>query len=157
MATLLALGGRSVLTEKILFRSKTAVFVRTVIHHWLSAGKSRVGRRRWQSPLQRGALPRIRFRCWPSPQTPEKVDQKNQLPGDGDDGRQGDKPLQWQHRCHILYAGQIGIAPRMPGNAEQMHWHKYRISSGQSNPEMQAAQALIHHAPKHLGKPEVGG
>src|SRR4029077_1620934 len=104
MAFLLALGGRSVLTKKIS-RSKTAVFVRTVTHHWLPSGESRLWRRRRQGPLKRGALPRIRFRRRPSPQTPEKVDQKNQLSGDGDDGRQGNKSLQRQHRCHILYAG----------------------------------------------------
>ena len=44
----------------------------------------------------------------------------------------------------------------MTCGAQQMHRHENRVSAQEGNPEMPDAEALAHHAAKHLGKPEMG-
>src|ERR1700744_220146 len=71
------LAGWSVLHCEIVFRSRNVVLVRSVIYNLLCVGKSI--RRAWrcQTPLQRGALPWIRFCYWTFTHAPEQIHKKN--------------------------------------------------------------------------------
>src|ERR1700686_3149405 len=37
-----------------------------------------------------------------------------------------------------------------------MEWHENGIGTDEAEPEVNLSQGFVHHAPKHLGEPEVG-
>ena len=51
--------------------------------------------------------------------------------------------------------GKRGVAARHAHQAHRVHRDEDRIDADERRPEMYVAELLIHHAPEHLGKPEI--
>src|SRR5436853_303634 len=116
-----------------------------MVHDRFSAAKSIGWRRRRERPLQRGAFPWVGARRLASKHTPEKVNKKEHLAGDCDDGCHSNKFLQWHHGRNILDTRKLRKSPWMPRSAQQVHRHENRISAQEGNPEMPDAEAVAHH------------
>src|SRR3954471_12033727 len=52
---------------------------------------------------------------------------------------------------------ELRITPRHTQQSHRVKWNKDRINAYEGNPKMKLADRFVHHAAKHLRKPEVGG
>src|SRR5690349_20088824 len=57
---------------------------------------------------------------------------------------------------HVRNFGELRIAPRLPSDAEIVHPHEDAIGADQSDEEVHASQALVHHAAEHFREPIIG-
>src|SRR5580700_4254507 len=95
---------------KIAWGARNAVFVRTVVDHGNVAAEIVVGRRSGGSPLERRRLPGIVGGFFTELHAPEKIEEKNQLPGDGNEGRVGHELLQGDQVVQVAQLGELGVA-----------------------------------------------
>src|SRR5947209_17361272 len=97
---------RKVLRDVIVGRARHTEFVRPVINHRFETSEIVMRRRRRNRPLKGGRMPRIFFlRFLPCLQTPEKVEQEDQLRSDRDERRNTDENVDWLKLGEVRHCG----------------------------------------------------
>src|SRR6266567_1309811 len=147
---------REMLRDVIVRGAGHAEFIRSVINHRFKTSEVVMRRRRRNGPFKRGRMPRIFFlRFLPCLQTPEKVEQENQLRSDCDERRNTNENVDRLKLREVRHCGGIKIAPRMPRQSKEVHRHKDRIDTDEREPEMDLPNPFVQETPKHFWKPEI--
>ena len=135
----------------ILGGSRDAVFIWAMVNHRDLAAKVVMRRRRRNGPLQRRGFPRIVGGLFSLEQTPEEIDQKDDLGRGGDDGRDGNENVIGLSARQILKFSSLRISARMAHDPHDVHRHEDRIDPDESQPEVKLAQASFIMRPNILG------
>ena len=96
-------------------------------------------------------MPRI-F-CWLSCrlQALEKIEEEDQLGGDGDKRRDGDEFVDRLELRKKLHAGVIPSSGGWPGEAEEMHRHEDAVHADEREPEVNLAERSFIMRPNIFG------
>ena len=126
-----------------------------MIHHRSHAAKIIVRRRRRRSPFQRRRFPRIIARLRPLEHAPEKIDHKNKLRRNRDDGCVGHELVNRHQLLQVRHFRILRISPRSTRHAQVVHRHEDRVRSRERQEEVHSSPGLIHHPSKHFRKPVI--
>ena len=101
-------------------------------------------------------MPGIDLRLFAFEKAPEKVDEKNQLGSDGDEGCDGNEEVNRGQGLQKIKTGQLRIAAWIARHAQKMHGRKDGVDADEGEPEVHLSPELTHLPAEHLGKPIIG-
>src|SRR5271166_6289123 len=146
---------RRVLHDVVRARgSLDAVLIGIVIHNGIFAAEIIPRRGRRHDPFERSAFPGIGRRGRSAEAAVDQVIDEQQLHQAGENGGHGDELMQRNERLQEI-VGEGGVAAYVSSPPQIVEGHEDAVSSHEGEPEMIFADGFIHHAPEHLGEPEV--
>src|SRR5882757_5700054 len=85
-------------------------------------------RRRRNTPLERGSIPRVLQRGLAPETAVKQIEKKNQLGAAGSERGNGDELMQWHQRAHKI-VDETGVAANIPNQAEIVEGHEDAIGA----------------------------
>src|ERR1700736_4544180 len=122
-------GRRVGLHYVVLWRSRNAVLVRTVMHERGATTKVVMRGRRSSGPFERSRFPRVIAGLRTLLHAPEQIDYEDELSANRYKCRISNERVQRNQMVQIGNLSELGIAPRLCCHAEIVHWHEDRICS----------------------------
>ena len=112
---------------------------------------------RWRrnGPFEGRRFPRIVGRLRTLEHAPEEIEIEDYLGHHGDNRGDRDKQHQAVRVLQKLVLIETRVAARHAQQAHRVEWDEDRVNADERDPEVNFAQAFIHHAAEHLRKPEI--
>src|SRR6187455_2280609 len=106
-------------------------------------------------PFQGAGFPRILHRFFTTVNAVEEVDGEDKLRQSADKREDADHLVDIYHSLESFIRGVRVIPAWYAGQSHEVHREEYAVYADDRKPEMQVAQALVHHATEHTREPMI--
>src|SRR5208282_1054791 len=129
-------GGSKMLRNEVFHRIRLAEFVRAAIDAGIMPAEIIERRRRVRIPFEGRGVPGILPGLGAVLQTPEKIEQKENLRARRDERGPGDEIVDGLQGLQEIHRRVVRVAPDSARDSQPVHWHEDEIRADKREPEM---------------------